>query len=98
MAAFRRAFAISICAVFLVFMLVFGFELVNRSVSKSGFSSGEVLVFELKNQAFSGEILGRRFLFDLSGIYAFFSFLEKLCFLLPAPARFFIAMAVRLAG
>ena len=74
----------------LVFVLVLGFELINSHISKSGFSSGAVFVFEHGEDFVSGEIFGRSFFADTAPIKTAFSYAKKLFFLLPPPAKFLI--------
>lgn len=80
---FKRAFGLTLAVIILLFFLVFSFELINRTVSKSGFSSGEVLVLKLEETVFWGEILGRKFYFDFSPAINFLPRLRVLRFLVP---------------
>ena len=80
---FKRAFGLTLAIIILLFFLVFSFELVNKTVLKSGFSSGEVLLFEFEENVFSGEILGRKFSADFSPALDFFRSLRFLRFLVP---------------
>ena len=80
---FKRAFGLTLAVIILLFFLVFSFELINRTVSKSGFSSGEVLVLKLEETVFWGEILGRKFYFDFSLAINFLPRLRALRFLVP---------------
>lgn len=93
---FKRAFFITLSSVFLVLLLVFAFELINRSTEKSGFSSGEVFDFSVAENVFSGEIFGRKFSADLSPAVEFFPKLRFLGFFLPPFIRlgFIIIWAV----
>ena len=84
---FKRAFAISLSGILLFLLLVFSFELINLSVEKSGFSSGKVLLFELEEKVFSGEILGRKFSADFSPVFEFFPKLRFLRFFIPPVIR-----------
>ena len=80
---FRRAFGTALAVIFLLFFLVFSFELINQNLAKSGFSSGEVLLFEFEENVFSGEILGRKFSADFSPALEFLPRLRVLRFFLP---------------
>ncbi len=80
---FKRAFGVSLAAIILLLFLVFSFELINKTLAKSGFSSGEVLLLELEENVFSGEILGRKFFADFSPALEFLPKLRFLRFLLP---------------
>ncbi len=80
---FKRSFWIALSSVLLVLLLVFAFELINRSTEKSGFSSGEVFAFSLDENVFSGEIFGRKFSADFSPFSEFFPKLRFLGFFLP---------------
>ena len=80
---FRRAFGTALAVIFLLFFLVFSFELINRNLAESGFSSGEVLLFEFEENIFSGEILGRKFSADFSPALEFLPRLRVLRFFLP---------------
>ncbi len=79
MSDLKRAFAAAFAIIILALIMLFAFELINETVSKSGFSSGEVFVFEFEKNIFSGEIFGRKFSANLS---PFAEFLPKLGFLL----------------
>ena len=85
---FKRAFGLTLAVIVLLFFLVFSFELINKTLAKSGFSSGEVLLLEFEEKVFSGEILGQEFSADLSPV---FEILPKLRFL-----RFFVPPVIRL--
>lgn len=63
--------------------MIFAFELINKNVSESGFSSGEVLLLEFNENIFSGEIFGRDFSFDFSPLIKFLPGLRLLIFILP---------------
>ena len=93
---FKRAFGLTLAIIILLFFLVFSFELINRTLGESGFSSGEVLSFEIKEAVFSGEILGRKFSADFSPAFEVFPKLRFLRFLVPPFIRlgFFIAKTV----
>ncbi len=80
---FRRAFGTALAVIFLLFFLVFSFELINQNLAESGFSSGEVLFFEFEEKVFSGEILGRKFSADFSPALEFLPRLRVLRFFLP---------------
>ena len=80
---FKRAFFITLSSVFLVLLLVFAFELINRSTEKSGFSSGEVFVFSFDEGVFSGEFFGRKFSFDFSAFGKILSLFGYFFVLLP---------------
>ena len=80
---FKRAFGLTLAIIILLFFLVFSFELVNKTVLKSGFSSGEVLLLEFEENVFSGEILGRKFSADFSPALDFLRSLQFLRFLVP---------------
>ena len=66
---FKRAFGLTLAVIILLFFLVFSFELINKTLAKSGFSSGEVLLLEFEEKVFSGEILGQKFSADLSPVF-----------------------------
>lgn len=83
MNSFKRAFGASLAVILLLLLLVFSFELVNRTVEKSGFSSGEVLDFSFEENVFSGEILGRKFSADFSPVVAFLPRLRIFSVFLP---------------
>ena len=85
---FKRAFGICLSVILLFFVLVFAFEMTNRVIEKSGFSSGEVFDFRFDEEVFSGEILGRKFSADLSPALEFLPKLRFLRFLLPPFIRF----------
>ena len=85
-----RIFAIWLIFVFAVLIAVLGFEFVNKTVSKSGFSSGEVFEFEEENGVIEGEILGRKFSADISPLYSFLPHFKKLFFLLPPDMQLLI--------
>lgn len=87
---FARALFVAFSSIILVLGLVFAFELVNKTVSKSGFSSGEVFVIETENETINGEVLGKKFSFDVSFANEFFSFAEKLTLILPPPFQLFL--------
>ena len=75
--------------------MIFAFELINKNVSESGFSSGEVLLLEFDENIFSGEIFGRDFSFDFSPIIKFLPGLRLLIFILPPFIRIgFILLGV----
>ena len=82
-----RIFGIWLIFVFAVLIMLLGFEFVNKTVSKSGFSSGKVLLFELEEKVFSGEILGRKFSADFSPVFEFFPKLRFLRFFIPPVIR-----------
>ena len=84
---FKRAFAISLSGIMLFLLLVFSFELINLSVEKSGFSSGEVFFVEFEENIFSGEILGRKFSANFSPVFEFFPRLRFLRFFIPPVIR-----------
>ena len=65
---FRRAFFIALSVTVLLFVLFFGFELINATVEKSGFSSGEVTSFSFSEGVLFGEVLGENFLLDFSEV------------------------------
>ena len=85
---FKRAFGICLSVILLFFVLVFAFEMTNRVIEKSGFSSGEVFDFRFEKEVFSGEILGRKFSADFSYASEFIPKLRFLRFLLPPFIRF----------
>lgn len=85
---FKRAFGICLSVILLFFVLVFAFEMTNRVIEKSGFSSGEVFDFRFEEEVFSGEILGRKFSADFSSVSEFLPKLRFLRFLLPPFIRF----------
>ena len=93
---FKRAFGLTLAIIILLFFLVFSFELINRTLGKSGFSSGEVLSFEIKEAVFSGEILGRKFSADLSPALEFLPRLRFLRFLVPPFIRLGVLIAATL--
>lgn len=75
--------------------MIFAFELINKNVSESGFSSGEVLLLEFDENIFSGEIFGRAFSFDFSPLIKFLPGLRLLIFILPPFIRIgFILLGV----
>lgn len=75
--------------------MIFAFELINKNVSESGFSSGEVLLLEFDENIFSGEIFGRDFSFDFSPLIKFFPGLRLWIFILPPFIRIgFILLGV----
>ena len=84
---FKRAFGLTLAIIILLFFLVFSFELINKTLAKSGFSSGEVLLFEIEENVFSGEILGQEFSADLSPVFEFLPKLRVLRFLVPPVIR-----------
>lgn len=84
---FKRAFIISLSGILLFLLLVFSFEFINQTVSESGFSSGEVLLFEFRENIFSGEILGKKFSADFSAITEFLPKLRFLQILIPPVIR-----------
>ncbi len=88
MREFKRAFGICLSVILLFFVLVFAFEMTNRVVEKSGFSSGEVFDFRFEEEVFSGEILGRKFSADFSPALKILPKLRFLRFLLPPFIRF----------
>ena len=85
-----RIFAIWLIFVFAVLIMVLGFEFVNKTVSKSGFSSGEVFEFEEENGVIEGEILGRKFSADISPAFSVLPYFGRLFFLLPPDMQLFI--------
>ena len=84
---FKRAFGLTLAVIVLLFFLVFSFELINKTLAKSGFSSGEVLLFEFEENVFSGEILGRKFSADLSPAFEILPKFRVLKFLVPPVIR-----------
>ena len=84
---FKRAFGLTLAVIVLLFFLVFSFELINKTLAKSGFSSGEVLLLEFEEKGFSGEILGQKFSADLSPVFEFLPKLRVLRFLVPPVIR-----------
>ena len=90
---FKRAFIISVSGILLFFLLVFSFEFINETVSKSGFSSGEVLFLEFRENVFSGEILGKKFSADFSAAAEFLPKIRFLQILLPPVIRLGIIIA-----
>ena len=91
---FKRAFGICLSVILLFFVLVFAFEMTNRVIEKSGFSSGEVIVLKLEETVFWGEILGRKFYFDFSPVISFLPRLRVLRFFIPP----FIRLGVLVFG
>lgn len=89
-----RSFFVTVSVIFLVLVLVFGFELVGTALEKSGFSSGAVFDSEYSAGVFSGEILGNRFSLDFSPLFIIGAMLGKLLFLLPPP----LVMLIKLFG
>lgn len=63
--------------------LVFSFELINRTVIESGFSSGEVLSLDFEESVLDLEFLGRKFSLDFSAFSEITERLLPLRFLLP---------------
>ena len=84
---FKRAFGLTLAVIILLFFLVFSFELINKTLAKSGFSSGEVLLLEFEEKVFSGEILGQKFSADFSPAFEFLPKLRFLRFLVPPVIR-----------
>lgn len=84
---FKRAFGLTLAVIVLLFFLVFSFELINKTLAKSGFSSGEVLLLEFEEKGFSGEILGQKFSADFSPVLEFLPKLRFLRFLVPPVIR-----------
>ena len=91
---FKRAFGLTFSVIILLLFLVFAFELINSTIEKSGFSSGEVIVLELSKNIFSGEILGRKFSADFSPVISFLPRLRVLRFFIPP----FIRLGVLVFG
>lgn len=89
---FKRALGVTLAVVALVLVLVLGFELINLHISKSGFSSGEVFVFEHGEDFISGEVLGRSFYADTVPIKTVFSYAGKLMVFLPPPVKLIIRL------
>ena len=85
---FKRAFGITLSVIILLFALVFAFELTNRIIAESGFSSGEVFDFEFEENVFSGEVFGRKFSADFSPFFGFLPKMRFLLFFLPPFIRF----------
>lgn len=92
MSDFKRAFGIAFSVIILLLVLIFAFELTNRIIVKSGFSSGEIFDFEFKDNVFSGEVFGRKFSADFSPFFSFLPNLRFLLFLLPPFIRLFIIL------
>ena len=90
---FKRAFGLTLAVIILLFFLVFSFELINKTLAKSGFSSGEVLLLEFEEKVFSGEILGRKFSANLSPAFEFLPKLRFLRFLVPPVIRLGVFIA-----
>ena len=90
MVYFRRSLFLTLWVIGLVLVLVLGFYLVNLSAEKSGFSSGEVLVFDSGEDSFSGEIFGEKFSFDFSVMEKYIPVLKTAAVFLPPPIKFFI--------
>ena len=84
---FKRAFGLTLAVIILLFFLVFSFELINKTLAKSGFSSGEVLLLEFEENVFFGEILGQEFSADFSPVFEFLPKLRFLRFLVPPVIR-----------
>lgn len=89
---FKRAFGLTLAVIILLFFLVFSFELINKTLAKSGFSSGEVLLLEFEEKVFSGEILGQKFSADFSPVLEFLPKLRFLRFLVPPVIRLGVLM------
>ena len=90
---FKRAFGLTLAVIVLLFFLVFSFELINKTLAKSGFSSGEVLLLEFEENVFSGEILGQEFSADFSPVFEFLPRLRFLRFLVPPVIRLGVFIA-----
>lgn len=80
---FKRAFAVTLAAVLLLLLLVFSFELINKTVIESGFSSGEVLSLDFEKTVLNLEFLGRKLSLDFSALSEIFERLFPLKFLFP---------------
>ena len=78
-----RIFGIWLIFVFAVLIMVLGFEFVNKTVSKSGFSSGKVFEIEEENGIITGEIFGRKIFADISPAVSVMKISGYLKFLLP---------------
>ena len=90
MAEFRRALFLTLAVTVLVLTAVLAFSLINENIAKSGFSSGEVLVFKFDEGVFSGEIMGQKFAADISPLLGAFPMLENLTLLLSPCSRLLI--------
>ena len=85
---FKRAFFVALWAVILVLILVLGFEAVNIAAEKSGFSSGNVFVFEAEDGYFSGEIFGESFFAYMDFFDRAEPVLKTAAIFLPPPIKF----------
>ena len=84
--------------ILLLIILVFAFELINRNISESGFSSGEVFDFSFEHDVFYGEIFGRKFSANLSPLIRSLPYLENLLLFLPPFVQLILCGAVFLFG
>lgn len=85
-----RIFAVWLIVLVSVLTLMLGFEFVNKTVAKSGFSSGEVFEFSEKGGIIEGEILGRSFSADISPVVPILPYADNLLLLLPPYAQLFL--------
>ena len=92
MAKILRIFGIWMIFVILAAVLLIGFELVNKETENSGFSSGEVFVFENREGTISGEIFGKSFSADIRPAEKFIGAARIVFFFLPPPVRLFMAV------
>lgn len=90
MSYFKRAFFVALWSIILVLILVLGFEAVNISAEKSGFSSGNVFVFSAEEGSFSGEIFGESFFADTAFLEKAKPVLKIAAIFLPPPIKFIL--------
>lgn len=89
---FIRSLFMTLTVTAVVLTAVLAFEYINENVSKSGFSSGEVLSFGYEEGVFSGEIMGEKFSADISPALKFLPVLENFALLLPPFAQLFLRL------
>lgn len=92
MAAFIRAFVLSLFSVVILIAFALGISAVSSEAFESGFSSGEFFEFEHEENVFSAEIFGRRFSADFSDFEKVFSAARFFAVFLPVPAQLLIRL------